>query len=89
MTSADAELLAIRALGFIAGEERLMAAFLGETGLELHAVRGLAQDPAFLGGVLDFLLAREDRVVWFCRAEEVPAEAPMRARAHLPGGIVE
>ena len=49
-------------------------------------LRSRAGDPEFLGFVLDFLLADEKSLVAFTASESVSPDAPMRARAALPGG---
>lgn len=81
-----AEVLAIQALGWIAADDELSGAFLGASGAAADELRERAADPEFLGFVLDFLLADEDALLAFCEATETPPDAPMRARAALPGG---
>ena len=58
----------------------------GATGASAEELRGRAADPEFLGFVLDFLLSDEDALLGFCEDMEIPPDAPMRARAALPGG---
>lgn len=82
----DAQDLAIRALGWIAGDDEIFAAFLGATGADLAGIRQRAQDPAFLAAVLDFLLMQDEWVLGFCRDTQTPPEQPMQARAILGGG---
>ncbi len=82
----QAELLAIRALGWIAAQPDLAGAFLGATGASAEDLRNRASDPEFLGFVLDFLLGDEAALLAFCQDETVTPDAPMRARAGLPGG---
>ena len=86
MTSDRAEMLAIQALVWIAGQDELAGAFLGATGASVDELRSRAADPEFLGFVLDFLLGDEDALIAFAEDAGVPPEAPMRARAALPGG---
>ena len=81
-----AEVLAIKALGWIAGNDELSGAFLGASGAAADELRERAGDPEFLGFVLDFLLADEDALLAFCESADVQPDAPMRARAALPGG---
>jgi hypothetical protein len=82
----EAETVAIQALGWIAGDPELAGIFLSATGMDVNDLRKMASDAAFLGGVLDFLLQVEAHVTGFCDAAGLPYEAPMRARAALPGG---
>ena len=81
-----AEVLAIKALGWIAGNDELSGAFLGASGAAADELRERAGDPEFLGFVLDFLLADEDALLAFSESADVQPDAPMRARAALPGG---
>ena len=86
MTGEAAEMMAIRALGWIAADDELAGAFLGASGAAADDLRERAADPEFLGFVLDFLLADEAALLAFCEAPGTAPDAPMRARAHLPGG---
>lgn len=86
LTTDQAELLAIRALGWIAGQPDLSGTFLGSTGAATTDLRDRAGDPEFLGFVLDFLLGDEAALLAFCEDNAVASDSPMRARAALPGG---
>lgn len=88
MTDAQnmAETVAIQALGWMAGQEDVMGLFLGATGATVDDLRQGAGDPAFLGALLDFLMQQDAWIIAFCDAAGQPYEAPMRARAALPGG---
>lgn len=81
-----AETVALQALGWLAGNEDLFPVFLGSTGASAGDLAKAAGQPAFLGSVLDFLLMDDAWVMAFCEAENLPYEAPMRARMALPGG---
>lgn len=83
-----AETLALRALGWIAAEAGLSGAFLAASGASASDLAERAGDPEFLGFVLDFLLADEAALLAFADETGVPPDAPMRARAALPGGAV-
>lgn len=65
MTSDAAEMLAIRALQYLAGDERLMAGFLALTGVAVEDMREAAASPDFLSGVLDHLLGDEASLLAF------------------------
>jgi hypothetical protein len=82
----QAEVLALRALGWIAADDEMMGSFLAATGAGLDEVRARAREPEFLASVLDFLLSDDAWITRFCAAAGLPPEAPMRARAALPGG---
>lgn len=81
----DAEVLALRALAHIAGDERLLERFVALTGCGADDLRARAGEPAFLGAVLDFLLEDEPSVVAFAAAAGLAPEDVLRARAKLPG----
>lgn len=86
MTRDEAELLAIRALGHIAADDDLLGDFLSLSGLAPDELRARMAEPEFLGGILDFLLADEARLLAFCEAEEIRPQLPAAARRALPGG---
>jgi len=80
--------LAVEALGWLAANDELRPVFLGATGLQGDEVATRAQDPEFLGFVLDFLVMDDTWVQAFYDHANVPYDAPMTARAALPGGEV-
>ena len=82
----SAETLALMVLGWLIGDEELLPVFLGATGAGESDLRDRAGDPEFLGSVLDFLLMDDAWVVRFCDTQGLAYDAPMRARAALPGG---
>ena len=86
MRQDEAEMVAVQALGWLASNDDLMPVFLGATGASAEDLRAQAGDPAFLGSVLDFLAMDDAWIVGFCDAAGLAYEAPMRARAALPGG---
>lgn len=81
-----AETLAIRALGWLVSQEELLPGFLAATGSAPADLPARVADPEFLAAVMDFLLAEDAMVVAFCESAGLPYEAPMQARAALPGG---
>lgn len=85
-TQDAAEEIGVKALIWLAGNEELLPVFLGASGASAEGIREQAGDPAFLGSVLDFILMDDAWVVAFCDAQGLKYDAPMRARAHLPGG---
>lgn len=86
MNKDEAERLAICALGHIADDEDLLGDFLALSGLSPDELRIHAGEPEFLGGILDFMLADEARLLAFCEAEEIHPQLPAAARRSLPGG---
>jgi Protein of unknown function (DUF3572) len=57
-----AEIVAIQALTFLAGDPGRLGEFLAETGLGPETLRTAATNPQFLASVLDFVL-RDDATV--------------------------
>jgi hypothetical protein len=57
-----AEIVAVQALSFIAGDPERLGAFLAESGIGPETLRSAAADPQFLGSVLDFIM-RDDATV--------------------------
>lgn len=82
----QAQALAISALAFIAGDEKLLPRFLALSGIEAGQVRSAAQAPGFLAGVLDFILAHEPTLMDFAAHADVDPASVAAARRTLPGG---
>jgi Protein of unknown function (DUF3572) len=57
-----AEIVAVQALSFIAGEPERLGAFLAESGIGPETLRSAAANPQFLAHVLDFVM-RDDATV--------------------------
>ncbi len=85
---AQAEHVGIQVLGWLAGHDDMLTQFLGMTGIAADDLRIRAQEPEFLGFVLDFLLSDDAMVMAFCEDSGLASETPMFARAALPGGDV-
>ena len=66
-----AEIVAIQALSFVAGDPEQLGAFLAETGLGPETLRGAAANPQFLASVLDFLMRDDARVKAFAEASQL------------------
>lgn len=86
MSSSQAEIVALQALSWIAGEEDLLTVFLGSTGASVDDLRLRAEDAEFLGSILDFLMNDDAWVMRFCDSVNLSYQTPMQARAALPGG---
>ncbi len=86
MKADQAEMIAIQALGHIAAEEELLFAFVDLTGLSPDELRSRAGEPEILGGVLDFIMMDDTRLLEFCAAANLKPETPGIARRLLPGG---
>src|SRR5215470_1460698 len=66
-----AEIVAIQALSFIAGDPARLGRFLAETGIGPETLRGAASDPKFLASVLDFVMRDDATVQAFAQASEL------------------
>ena len=86
MSPEAAERLALTALVWIAEREEVASSLLGAAGASAEDLRTRAGDPEFLGFVLDFMLSDEQMLLTFCEDADLKPDAPMRARAALPGG---
>lgn len=86
MGQETAQMVAIRALGWIAAQDEVFQAFMGATGASLPEIRARAEDPAFQAAVLDFLLLQDDWVLGFVGDTGLRPEDPLQARAVLGGG---
>ena len=77
--------LAVGVLAFIAADSDRLNRFLNLTGLGPDNLRTAAADPAFLGSVLDYLVADEQLLVTFAGDAGLKPEAVARAHAVLCG----
>lgn len=88
MNRENAEKIGIQVLGWLAGHDDMLTQFLGMTGIGADDLRVRAQEPEFLGFVLDFLLTDDAMVMAFCEDAHMATDLPMQARGALPGGEV-
>ncbi|SHH45401.1 DUF3572 domain-containing protein [Bradyrhizobium erythrophlei] len=66
-----AEIVAVQALSFIAGDPERLGAFLAESGIGPETLRSAAGDPHFLASVLDFVLRDDATVKAFAAASQL------------------
>lgn len=85
MNAERAEVVALQALGWLAGQDEIWPVFLGATGAAAEDARDRAGDPAFLASVLEFLTSNDQWVMSFCDEAGLKYEDPLRARYGLPG----
>jgi hypothetical protein len=79
----SARSLAVGALAFIGADPQRLSRFLGMTGLGPDNLRTAAADPAFLGSVLEHLVADEGLLVEFAADAGLKPEAVARAHDAL------
>lgn len=78
-----AEIVAIQALSFVAGEPERLGLFLSESGIGPETLRSAASDPQFLVSVLDFVMRDDETVKAFCAASELDPTNIAAARQAL------
>jgi hypothetical protein len=78
-----AEIVAVQALSFVAGDPERLGAFLAETGIGPETLRSAAVDPHFLASVLDFVLRDDATVKAFAAASELDPTTVAAARRAL------
>jgi hypothetical protein len=66
-----AEIVAIQALSFIAGDPERLGSFLAESGIGPETLRTAATEPHFLSHVLDFVLRDDATVKAFASASQL------------------
>jgi hypothetical protein len=66
-----AEIVAVQALSFIAGDPERLGQFLAESGIGPETLRTAATDPHFLANVLDFVMRDDATVKAFAAASQL------------------
>ena len=66
-----AEIVAVQALSFVAGDAGRLGAFLAESGIGPETLRQAAGDPHFLASVLDFVMRDDATVKAFASASQL------------------
>lgn len=83
---ADAEAMAIQALGFVAADPELLPRFLAISGIEAQAIRQAAREPGFLAGLLQFIVAHEPTLLRFSEETGIAPQQVTAALRALPFG---
>ena len=83
VTHSGAEILALEALAWLAGQPDPIAQFLTMSGLSPADLRQAAGDRELQGSVLDFLLAHENLLLDFCKSASLKPQSIHRARHQL------
>jgi hypothetical protein len=66
-----AEIVAVQALSFIAGDPERLGLFLAESGIGPETLRTAATEPRFLSSVLDFVIRDDATVNAFAAASQL------------------
>jgi hypothetical protein len=85
ITREIAEKLAIAALSFLASDSERLGSFLAATGIGPEAIRKAAADPAFLAGVLDYVVSDEPLLLAVAQYAGVTPQTIEVAQATLSG----
>lgn len=85
-TRESAEVLGLKVLGWMAGNDDLLPVFQGATGASESDIRAGAGDAAFLGALLDFVMMDDAWVVQCCDSVGLSYDSLFQARQSLPGG---
>ena len=86
MTRAEAEVIALKAIEWMAADGTVFAGFLNATGETADGIRGRLHDAELLAAAIDHLLSSDDVVIAFCNANNLPYGLPHSVRRALPGG---
>jgi hypothetical protein len=78
-----AEIVAVQALSFLAGDPQRLGAFLAESGIGPETLRSAAADPHFFASVLDFVLRDDATVKAFANASQLDPTNVAAARQVL------
>jgi Protein of unknown function (DUF3572) len=79
--------LAASALAFVASDPERLRRFLDLTGLGPHNLREAAQDPAFDGSVLEYVLADAELLLRFASYSDLRPEMVALAHQALRGPV--
>jgi len=74
-TEEGAEILALQALGWLAGDETRFSRFVALSGLDEDTLRATAGSRDTARAVMDFLLADEALLLDFCEIAQIPPKA--------------
>lgn len=85
MTLANAEIMALKGLGFLVNSGAPMDRFLALTGTDARELRHRAAEPEFLAAVMDFFLSDEALLTVFCEDASIDPQDIQIARQALPG----
>ena len=83
MTPERAEILALEALGWLAGQPEAMQGFLNLSGIDVAGLRDGAGTSEVGAGVLDFLLGDEPVMLRFCEDMQIDPRQMQAARNAL------
>lgn len=80
---AEAEVIALKALGFLASDPDRLGRFLTLSGVDLADIATVAESPEFLAGLLNHLLQDESLLLTFTAEQEMDPRVPALAAEAL------
>ncbi len=83
------ETIGLWAAAFVVSEDALRDRFISLTGSSPDQIRDGITEPAFLVGVLDFILGHEPDLLGFCERHGLEPTEPAEARRVLAGPETE
>lgn len=86
MKQESAEVIALKTLTWLVGDEEILPIFLGSSGMSPEELRVRATEMDVLSAVLDFVTMNDEWVNACATATGLDPHDPMRARQALPGG---
>jgi hypothetical protein len=81
----EAEVIALKALGFLANDMARLERFLALSGVSPQGIRQAAESPQFLAGLLQHLLTDESLLLTFTAEQDLDPRLPALAAALLAG----
>lgn len=81
----EAEVIALKALGFLANDMTRLERFLALSGVSPQGIRQAAEGPQFLAGLLQHLLSDESLLLTFTAEQDLDPRLPALAAALLAG----
>jgi len=81
----EAEALALRAIAYIAADEKRLSRLMALAGIAPQDLRERLSSRQFLAGILEFVLGDEAMVIDFAATAGLPPESVARALAALSG----
>ena len=83
VSSEEAEVIALKALAFLANDEARLGRFLALSGVGPENMRDAASSPEFLAGLLNHLLEDESLLLTFAAEQELDPRIPALAAQAL------
>ena len=81
----SAEMIAIKGLQFLAGDEEHLNRFLALSGMDASQLRENASSPAFLAAILEYFMGNEPTLLAFCASQSINPRDIATAHQSLAG----